>query len=146
MDQKTGSGHKRRVIYFDFGVDVELVCVMLEGSYYPNAKERKEMKKQLKASVVPAMVICLVLSAAVAASSAKQPETETAEDIATEPDSVTVGPAVEAYSVEFSVSHSEAQRRLNRIGGIKEALETIRGLESKRLAGWGIDHEARFGG
>ena len=44
------------------------------------------------------------------------------------------------------MSHSEAQRRLNRIGGIKEALETIRGLESERLAGWGIDHEARFGG
>ena len=70
------------MILFDFGVDVELVCVILKGSYYPNAKERKEMKKQLKVSVVPAMVICLVLSAAVAASSAKQPETETAEDIA----------------------------------------------------------------
>ena len=38
---------------------------MLEGSYYPNAQERKEMKKQLKVSVVPAWDL-LVLSAGVA--------------------------------------------------------------------------------
>ena len=96
--------------------------------------------------MVPFLVVCLVLSAAVASSSANQPEPETAEETAAEPDPAIVDPVVEAYSLEFSVSYVEAQRRLDRIGGIKEALETIRGLESDRLAGWGIDHEVRFGG
>ena len=104
------------------------------------------MKKQFKRSVVPFLVICLVLSAAVAASSANQPELEAAEKIAAEPDPAVVDPTVEAYSLEYSVSDIEAKRRLDRIGGIQEALATIRGFESERLAGWGIDHEGRFGG
>ncbi len=48
--------------------------------------------------------------------------------------------------MEYSVSQAEASRRLGRIGAIQEVLATLRGLESARVAGWGIDHRGDFGG
>ena len=57
-----------------------------------------------------------------------------------------VDAAVESYALEYSVSQAEASRRLGRIGAIQEVLATIRGLESARVAGWGIDHRGDFGG
>lgn len=54
--------------------------------------------------------------------------------------------AVKSYALEYSVSHAEARRRLARIEAIQKALASIRGLESTRLAGWGIDHRDGFGG
>ncbi|MCY3635481.1 MAG: hypothetical protein OXH23_07735 [bacterium] len=53
---------------------------------------------------------------------------------------------VEAYALEYSVSHAEASRRLERIGAIQETLASIRGLETARVAGWDIDHLGGFGG
>lgn len=54
--------------------------------------------------------------------------------------------AVESYALEYSVSHAEARRRLARIEVVQKALASIRGLETARLAGWGIDHRSGFGG
>ena len=53
---------------------------------------------------------------------------------------------VESYALEYSVSHAEASRRLGRIEAIQEVLASIRGLETARVAGWGIDHRGGFGG
>ena len=53
---------------------------------------------------------------------------------------------VESYALEYSVSHAEASRRLGRIEAIQEVLASIRGLETARVAGWGIDHLDGFGG
>ncbi len=52
---------------------------------------------------------------------------------------------VTTYAAEHSVTKGEAQRRLARIRDLQEVLETLRELESERLAGWGIDHESEFG-
>ncbi len=54
--------------------------------------------------------------------------------------------AVESYALEYSVSHDEARRRLARIEVVQKTLASIRGLETARLAGWGIDHRSGFGG
>ena len=54
--------------------------------------------------------------------------------------------AVTSYASDYSVSLAEAQRRLDRIQPLQEILASIRSLESARLAGWGIDHTANFGG
>ncbi|WP_420434656.1 hypothetical protein [Candidatus Poriferisocius sp.] len=54
--------------------------------------------------------------------------------------------AVSSYALEYSVSHAEASRRLGRIGAIQEILASIRGFETARVAGWGIDHRGGFGG
>lgn len=54
--------------------------------------------------------------------------------------------AVTSYALEYSVSHDEASRRLERIGAVHEVLASIRGLETARVAGWGIDHRDRFVG
>ena len=63
------------------------------------------------------------------------PETEPSVDL-----------AVSSYASDYSVSTDEAQRRLDRIQPLQEILASIRSLESTRLAGWGIDHTAGFGG
>lgn len=52
--------------------------------------------------------------------------------------------AVASYAADYSVSHSEARKRLARIDPLQELMETIRELEAVRLAGWGIDHHGRF--
>ena len=57
-----------------------------------------------------------------------------------------VGVAVASYAKDYSVTHHEAQRRLDRIQPLQEILASIRELESARLAGWGIDHLGTFGG
>ena len=54
--------------------------------------------------------------------------------------------AVTSYASDYSVSLTEAQRRLDRIQPIQEILASIRDLEATRLAGWGIDHGSNFGG
>ena len=54
--------------------------------------------------------------------------------------------AVSSYAADYSVSITEAQRRLDRIQPLQEILASIRDLEAARLAGWGIDHTASFGG
>ena len=54
--------------------------------------------------------------------------------------------AVSSYAADYSVSLTEAQRRLDRIQPLQEILASIRDLEAARLAGWGIDHTASFGG
>ena len=66
--------------------------------------------------------------------------------IETSPLVETADVAVESYALEYSVSQDEARRRLGRIGAIREALASIRGLEAARVAGWGINHRGGFGG
>lgn len=83
-------------------------------------------------------VIAVVAAAAVA------PNT-TAADAQT----VTQAPAdvaVASYAADYSVSHSEAQRRLDRIQPLQAILASIRDIETLRLAGWGIDHAGTFTG
>ena len=60
-----------------------------------------------------------------------------AEDAGEQP----VDPAVESYASDYSLSHEEARRRLDRIQPIQEILASIRDSESARVAGWNIDHE-----
>ena len=54
--------------------------------------------------------------------------------------------AVSSYAADYSVSLTEAQRRLDRNQPIQEILASIRDLEAARLAGWGIDHGSSFVG
>ncbi|MCY4664074.1 MAG: S1 family peptidase [Acidimicrobiaceae bacterium] len=61
---------------------------------------------------------------------------------AAEEDAVDI--AVASYAADYSVSHQEAQRRLDRIQPLQGILASIRELESARLAGWGIDHSRNF--
>ena len=65
---------------------------------------------------------------------------------APDPESPPVDLAVSSYAADYSVSLTETQRRLDRIQPLQEILASIRDLESARLAGWGIDHTANFGG
>ncbi len=61
-------------------------------------------------------------------------------------ESAQVDVAVASYALEYSVTQTEASRRLERIGAIQEILASIRGLEAARTAGWGIDHRGNFVG
>ncbi|MCY3891536.1 MAG: hypothetical protein OXG50_16775 [bacterium] len=54
--------------------------------------------------------------------------------------------AVASYALEYSVTQTEAHRRLGRIDAIQETLATIRSIETMRTAGWGIDHRGSFVG
>lgn len=65
---------------------------------------------------------------------------------APDPGSPPVDLAVTSYASDYSVSLTDAQRRLDRIQPLQEILASIRDLEAARLAGWGIDHTASFGG
>lgn len=65
---------------------------------------------------------------------------------APDPGSPPVDLTVTSYASDYSVSLTEAQRRLDRIQPLQEILASIRDLEAARLAGWGIDHTASFGG
>ncbi|WP_419842793.1 hypothetical protein [Candidatus Poriferisodalis sp.] len=56
-----------------------------------------------------------------------------------------VHPVVAAYASDYSVTHAEAQRRLERIPELQRVTEGLRAAESARLAGWGIDHRGPFG-
>lgn len=55
-------------------------------------------------------------------------------------------PAIAAYAADYSVSEAEAKRRLDRIDSISDVVQSIRGLESERVAGWGIDHSGALVG
>ena len=61
-------------------------------------------------------------------------------------DEEAVDVAVASYAADYSVTHQEAQRRLDRIQPLQGILASIRELESARLAGWGIDHTGTFTG
>ena len=63
-----------------------------------------------------------------------------------DPEPSPVDLAVTSYAADYSVSLTEAQRRLDRIQPLQEILASIRDLETTRLAGWGIDHGSNFGG
>ena len=84
--------------------------------------------------MVAAIVVALVAASNVAAAGA-QPDVEEPVDI-----------AVASYASDYSVTHEEAQRRLDRIQPLQDILALIRELESSRLAGWGIDHAGTFTG
>ncbi len=70
----------------------------------------------------------------------------TVPTIATADASPTVNVAVASYAADYSVTHQEAQRRLDRIQPLQEILARIRSHEGARLAGWGIDHTGTFTG
>ena len=76
--------------------------------------------------------------AAIAAVSATVSNAATAgaQDDTAEP----VDIAVTSYASDYSVTHEEAQRRLDRIQPLQDILAEIRSHETARLAGWGIDH------
>jgi hypothetical protein len=73
-------------------------------------------------------------------------EDKPSELIDRSPSVAAVDMVVESYALEYSVSQAEASRRLGRIEAIQEALASIRGLETARVAGWGINHRGSFGG
>ena len=56
------------------------------------------------------------------------------------------GPEVEHYSMDFGVSITEAENRLERVVQLKELLLEIIRAEDGRVAAWGIVHEPKFGG
>ena len=85
-------------------------------------------------------------SAAATAQSDTSPPVAPAVSAAPDAEPPPVGLAVSSYASDYSVSLTEAQRRLDRIQPLQEILASIRDLESARLAGWGIDHGSSFGG
>ena len=48
--------------------------------------------------------------------------------------------AAASYALDYGVTLAEANRRLDRIDPLHLELESIRSIESDRVAGWGIDH------
>ena len=96
-----------------------------------------------------AILFCTVglfVVGATAASTVHAADSEQSTEV--EPNSAAqpVDVAVASYALEYSVSQTEASRRLERIGAIQEILASIRGLEAARTAGWGIDHRGSFVG
>ena len=85
------------------------------------------------------LALAAVTAAAVVASSAATAGAHTGTQ-----DPVDV--AVASYASDYNVTHTEAQRRLDRIQPLQDILAEIRSHETARLAGWGIDHTAAFGG
>ncbi len=75
---------------------------------------------------------------AAAALGALQPTAAHAEPA---PDAeATIPPIVASYASDYSVTTTEAQRRLERIPKMQEVIASLRNAEASRLAGWGIDH------
>jgi hypothetical protein len=96
-----------------------------------------------------AILFCTVgLFAVVATAANTVHASDSGESTQEEPNSAAqpVDVAVASYALEYSVSQTEASRRLERIGAIQETLASIRGLEAARTAGWGIDHRGGFTG
>lgn len=85
------------------------------------------------------LAVAAVTAAAAIASSAA---TAGAQTDTQEP----VDVAVASYASDYSVTHTEAQRRLDRIHPLQDILTEIRSHETARLAGWGIDHTGTFTG
>jgi len=85
--------------------------------------------------VVVAATLAMTSASASADITASAPDTAEVVDV-----------AVMSYATDYSVTHAEAQRRLDRIQPLQSILEEIRELENARLAGWGIDHEVTFTG
>ena len=91
---------------------------------------------------VTAMAAALTVAASAVAAPAHTPIKNPSE----EPVGERVDVAVASYASDYSVTHEEAQRRLDRIQPLQEVLASIRDLEETRLAGWGIDHAGAFTG
>ena len=53
-------------------------------------------------------------------------------------------PAVASYALQYSVSETEAEQRLDRIRPMHDVLAEIREAGPERVAGWGIDHGAQM--
>ncbi|WP_419842461.1 hypothetical protein [Candidatus Poriferisodalis sp.] len=49
-------------------------------------------------------------------------------------------PVAVSCALDFSVTHAEAQRRLDRIPELQQITGKLHAAESGRIAGWGIDH------
>ena len=100
--------------------------------------------RQLAAATVAAALLAQPAAAAAPSPPDAQPPAPAASS---PPDAEPpVDLAVSSYASDYSVSLTEAQRRLGRIQLLQEILASIRDLEATRLAGWGIDHTASFGG
>ena len=99
--------------------------------------------RRLAAAAVAAALLAQPAAAASAPPDAQPPAPGASSPPAAEPP---VDLAVSSYAADYSVSLTEAQRRLDRIQPLQEILASIRDLEAARLAGWGIDHTASFGG
>ncbi len=88
-----------------------------------------------------------LVPAAVAAALLAQPDAAAAmTPLNAQPPAPAADPAASSYAADYSVSLTEARRRLDRIQPLQEILASIRSHESARLAGWGINHSANFGG
>ena len=84
---------------------------------------------------VAAVTAALAVAASTAAAAGAQTDNRGPVDV-----------AVASYAADYSVTHQEAQRRLDRIQPLQDILAEIRSLEEARLAGWGIDHAGVFTG
>ena len=80
-------------------------------------------------------VITVLVAASSVATAGAQADTEEPADV-----------AVAFYASDYNVTHTEAQRRLDRIQPLQDILAEIRSHERARIAGWGIDHTATFTG
>lgn len=56
----------------------------------------------------------------------------------------TIHPVVASYASGYSVTVTEAQRRLERIPQLQQVVASLHKIEADRLAGWGIDHHGKM--
>ena len=102
-----------------------------------NAPSPRQRTRRLAWLAVAAITGMLAMASSTTAAGATADTSEAAE---------AVDVAVASYASDYSVTHQEAQRRLDRIQPLQDILASIRELESTRLAGWGIDHAGTFTG
>lgn len=88
----------------------------------------------------PRLAIAAMVAIAMTSTVAAAP-VAVAEEPATQVDA-----AVSFYALDYSVSHPEAHRRLERIQPMQDILAAVRDLEGPRVAGWGIDHDGPMRG
>lgn len=96
-----------------------------------------------------AILLCaigLFVFGATTASTVHAADDKQSTPIGPSPTAEPVDVAVASYALEYSVTQTEAHRRLERIGAIQEILASIRSIETTRVAGWGIDHRGSFVG
>lgn len=77
------------------------------------------------------LVIAAALGAVLPATAHAEPVLDT---------EATTDPVVASYASDYSVTTAEAMRRLERIPQLQELMASLRGTDTSRLAGWGIDH------
>lgn len=96
-----------------------------------------------------AILLCaigLFVFGATTASTVHATDDKQSMPIGLSPTAEPVDVAVASYALEYSVTQTEAHRRLGRIDAIQKVLATIRSIETTRTAGWGIDHRGSFTG